>query len=83
MRSLGGENQWLCGLELAIVYASFFNRAATFQRKFNFMPSVTIDGSRFEDFNGMKMSIHGFYKVLFSESEAWRPKVDDLPMPSL
>lgn len=29
------------------------------------------------------MPIHGFYKALFSASEAWRPEADDLSMPFL
>lgn len=29
------------------------------------------------------MPIHGFHKSHFSEFEAWRPKVDNLSLPSL
>ena len=47
------------------------------------MSFVIVDGNRFEDWDKMKSSIHGFYKSLFTESEAWRPKVDNLMMPSL
>jgi len=47
------------------------------------MSSVIFDGSHFEDFDGMKTSVHGFYKSLLSESEAWRPKVDNLSLAPL
>jgi len=61
----------------------FFHRVANFRRKFNSMSFVIVDGNRFEDCDEIKSSIHGFYKFLFTESEAWRPKVDNLRMPSL
>jgi len=44
---------------------------------------VIVDGNRFEDWDEMKSSINGFHKSLFTESDAWRPKVDNLRMPSL
>jgi len=59
---------------------SFFQRMANLRRKFNVMSSMIVDGSLFEDLNHMKPSIHGLYKALFFESEAWRPKIDDLSM---
>jgi len=61
----------------------FFHRVANFRRKFNSMSLVIVDGKRFENWDEMKSSIYGFYKSLFTESEAWRRKVDNLMMPSL
>ena len=71
------KSRTLC-LRIGDRNTSCFHRVANFQRKFNFMSSVTVDGDRFEDLIDMKLSIHGFYKALFSASKAWRPKVDGL-----
>jgi len=54
-----------------------------FLRKFNFLSFTTVGGSRVENLDDMKSSIHGFYKVFFSESRAWRPKDNDLSLSSL
>jgi len=61
----------------------FFHKVDNFRRKFNSMSCVVVDGNRFEDRDEMKSSINGFYKSLFTESEGWRPKVDNLRMSSL
>ena len=61
----------------------YFHKVATLRRKFNSMSVVVVDGNWYEDRDEMKSSIYGFYKALFTESEPWRPKVDNLGMPSL
>jgi len=48
-------------------------------RKFNSMSSIEMEGVLFDTLPAMKSVIFGFYKSLFTESEAWRPLVDGLP----
>jgi len=61
----------------------FFIERLIFDGSFNSTSIVIVDGNHFENFEGMKSSIHGFYKTLFTRSEAWRPEGDGLSMPSL
>ena len=49
-----------CGLELVIKIQDFFHTMANFFREFDSMSSVILDGNRFENFEEMKFSIHGF-----------------------
>ena len=53
--------------------------------KFNFMPSIMVEGSWYVLMDDMKHAVQGFYSSLFSKPEPWRPKVDGLVflLPSL
>jgi len=61
----------------------FFHRTANFRRRFNFMSSVVVNGIRCETIKNLEISIHGFFRELFTEKEPWRPRVDGLSLPSL
>jgi len=61
----------------------FFHRVASLYRKFNFISYIEMDGTRFDTLPTMKSAIKGFYKSLFTESEAWRPQVDRLLLSQL
>jgi len=47
------------------------------------MSSVVVDRIRCERIENLKISIHGFFRELFTEKEPWRPKVDGLSLHSL
>jgi len=47
------------------------------------MSSVVVDGIRSDTIENLKISIHGFFRELFTENEPWRPKVDGLSLSSL
>jgi len=58
----------------------YFHRVASLHRKFNSLSTIEVDGTRYDTLPAMKEAIFGFYRSLFTESEDWRPGVDDLPL---
>jgi len=56
----------------------FFHGIANLHRKVNFISTIEVDGTRLESLIDMKGAICGFYKALFTETEAWRPLIDGL-----
>jgi len=48
----------------------FFHRAASLHRKLNFISYIEVDGIRYDTLPAMKSAILGFYKSLFTVSEA-------------
>jgi len=61
----------------------YFHRVASLHRKFNSLSTIEVEGTRYDTLPAMKDAILGFYKSLFTESEAWRPGVDELPLSQL
>ena len=53
----------------------YFHKIANLHRKFNSISTIEVDGIQYDTMPAMKSAILGFYKSLFSESEAWRPLV--------
>ena len=61
----------------------YFHRIASLHRKFNSLSTIEVEGTRYDTLPAMKDAIFGFYRSLFTESEVWRPGVDDLSLTQL
>ena len=47
------------------------------------MSFMVVDGVHYDALPDMKSEMYNFYKTLFSESDAWKSKIDNLPLPLL
>jgi exonuclease III len=61
----------------------FFHHVANSNRRRNYVGSLEVDGSRFEDKEDIKVQVEQFYQSLYQESESWRPEADGLEFDSI
>ena len=56
---------------------------ANFNRRRNYLGSLEVDGSIFEDKEDIKAQMVQFYHSFYQESEPWRPEADGLAFDSI
>ena len=57
----------------------FFHKIANSNRRRNFMEKLEVDGTLYSSESDIREKVVQFYTSLYTEKEAWRPFVDDLP----
>ena len=57
----------------------FFHKMANSNRRCNFMEKMEVDGTTYHVDSDICDNVVHFYESLYTESESWRPVVDDLP----
>ena len=57
----------------------FFHKIANSNRRRNFMEKLEVDGTLYSSESDIREKAVQFYTSLYTEKEAWRPFVDDLP----
>jgi hypothetical protein len=61
----------------------FFHWVANLNKRYNFIESLSVNGSVSSDQPIIRDSIVQFYKALFTEPYSWRPRLDDLDFNSI
>jgi hypothetical protein len=62
---------------------NFFHHLANSNRRRNYLGSLEVDGSFFEDKENIKTQVVQFYHSLYQESEPWRPEADGIAFDSI
>jgi hypothetical protein len=61
----------------------FFHRVANSNKRYNFIESLSVNGSVSSDQPIIRDSIVQYYEALFTEPYSWRPRLDDLEFNSI